>query len=432
MLTDIFMLILVPLLLIASGFFSGTETALFSLTGHQRVGFERSHSVAGRTITTLLSETRHLLITLLLGNMTVNVLYLAVTTMLLIRLSKVHEASPWLVTAASIVPVTLLILFGEILPKLLASRTAEIWSRVASLPMFVVHRAISPIRRPLNAIVITPLARLIAPRSKPPELSAEELERLLTLSEHHGIIDAEEEDVLRGVLQLSQLRVRDIMTPRVDVVAFDIGHPVGELIDTMGRTRLSHVPVVDGEMDHLVGVVHARDVMLRRPDDLEALRPLIREAYYIPELARVDDLLRQLRKAGTTFAIVIDEFGGTAGLATLEDAVEEMVGDITGPYEPGGDGMLKQVGENLWRVSAQLPIHDWLSVFGQSLAPSSLSTAGGLVMARLGRLPRVGDRIHVGNLEIEVERMDGRRVAWLLMRVEAPAGELVGAEGGTP
>ena len=420
--TDLLMGILLPLLLVASGFFSGSETALFSLSAHERLRLEQSGTVPGRAVRTLLAETRSLLITLLLGNMTINVLYFVVSTVLLLSLQRREIAGPVISTGVSLGTLLLLILFGEIAPKLAATRVTALWTRIVSLPLLGIHRAIAPLRTGLNLTVITPLARLIAPRESPEALSSEELEALMQLSQERGVIDTEEEKQLQEALALGQLKVRQLMTPRVDIDGLDASDPPGELIRRLRETRHSRLPVYHRDLDNVLGVLVAREVLLHRPRTRHALKRMIRRVQFVPELQRADHLLVVFRKTGTTMAVVVDEYGGTAGLVTLEDIVQRLTGEIAGGPEEGGEPAVQPLEDGVWRVSAGLPLRDWIAAFRpEGVTPRSpeagMRTLGGLVMARLGRLPAEGDRIAIGNILLEVESMSHRRVRWLRVRL---------------
>jgi CBS domain containing-hemolysin-like protein len=424
--TVLLMLLALPVLLVASGFFSGSETALFSLSRHQRTTLARSTGVTAGTIMQLLSETRALLITLLLGNMIINVLYINTCALLMLRLSRLPAVGSTLATIANLVPLVGLIMLGEVLPKLIAARTPMTWAKVIALPMLLVHRALSPVRVFFSIAVITPLARLIAPKTHAPALSADELESLLTLSQRRGVIDADEERLLQQVLQLSRMKVRDLMTPRVDIVAFELGDEPQALLELIRQTRLRHIPVYRHDLDDIVGLLYSRQVLTQRPSDSSTLEPMIRQVKFVPELQRADQLLVDLRKTGTTLAIAVDEYGGTAGLVTIEDVVEHIVGNIPGEYEPGREPQLEQLAPGRWRASADLSVQEWLNLFaGRGDAPAdTVRTIGGLVMARLGRAPEAGDRIVIGNVTITVEQIDGPRLMTVLIELsdgEAPA-----------
>ncbi len=415
-LSILFMLLLLVLLLVASGFFSGSETALFSLSRHQRARFARSDSVTARTILKLLAETRGLLITLLLGNMTVNVLYFVVSSVLLIKASESGRIGGMGLAVLTVVPLLAIILLGEVMPKLVASRLPDRMARLIALPLLGVHRVLAPIRIASSALVITPLSRLLAPPAPSPDLTSEELDAMLQLSQHHGVIDHGEQRVLEQVLELSQLKVRNLMVPRVDVQAFDLDDPPDQLMALIRRTRLRHIPACRGDLDNVVGLIYSRQTLLAQPTSAEQIGKLVRQIKFVPELQRADQTLIELRKSGTTFAIVVDEYGGTAGVITLEDLVEHLVGNIPGAFEQSGDVVVEPLGQNRWRVDADLSVHEWADVFGRhqhfeaARLLASANTIGGLVMAELGRVPQVHDAIELGNVRLTVDRMDGHRI----------------------
>ncbi|MEM6458693.1 MAG: hemolysin family protein [Planctomycetota bacterium] len=426
-LSALLMLLLLAGLLVASGFFSGSETALFSLSRHQRARLARSPGVAARATLTLLSETRGLLITLLMGNMTINVLYFVVSSTLLIRLGESGALPGPVVAVLTVAPLLAIILLGEVLPKQVAARLPEAFARVIALPMLGVHRLIAPLRIGAAVAVITPLSRLLAPPTPPPDLSPEELETMLQLSRHHGVIDHSEQRVLEQVLELSRLQVRQLMVPRVDVVAFDLDDAPEALMALIRETRLRHLPAFRGDLDNVVGAIHTKQALLARPQTAEDVEKLVRQVRFVPELQRADRALIDLRKSGTTFSVAVDEYGGTAGFVTLEDLVEHLVGDIPGAYEAEVEPEVEPLGTGptprRWRVDADLSVHDWPDVFGRhrhfeaARTLASANTVGGLVMAELGRVPAVGDRVRLGNLRLTVDRMAGHRVERVLIEM---------------
>lgn len=421
-----FMLLCLPVLLVLSGFFSGSETALFSLTRHQRAQLKTSGTLAGTVVTTLLAETRALLITLLMGNMTVNVLYFVVSTKLLLLAREAHWLSPVALGAASLAPLLVVIIFGEVLPKLVAARASVVCSRLAAVPLLAVHRAIAPIRLAASVLVITPLARLIAPSGRPESLSADELASLLELSQRQGVIDPQEQRILRQALDLGRVKVDELMTPRVDIQAFDLDSDPGELVELFKRTNLRQAPVYRKSLDHIEGFITARRALLYPPGSRLELNSLVEPATFVPQQQRADQLLAQLRRDGKTIAVVVDEYGGTAGLVTLEDAAEHLVGDIAGAFDGGSQPLVEKRSEGCWRVSAELSTRDWAEAFGQSVPADvrktlgAVHTLGGLVMAGLGRAAQIGDELTIGNLVLSVDSLDGRRIEYVSVRLTDP------------
>jgi CBS domain containing-hemolysin-like protein len=431
-LSVLLMVLALPILLLASGFFSGSETALFSLSKQQRTSLARSTTVAAGTITRLLHETRALLITLLLGNMIINVLYINTASLLTLHLSRMPAVGGTLAAASNIVPLIALIMFGEVLPKQLAARLPLTWARLIALPMRAVHRVIGPLRVFFLFAVITPLARLIAPRTRAPALSPDELESLLTLSQHRGVIDTDEEELLQQVLQLSRMKVCDLMRPRIKVVGFELHRSPDELMQLIREKRLRHIPVYDGDIDHITGLLHTRQVLARQPGQSQEVRALIRQVRFVPEQQRADRLLLELRNSGTTVAIAVDEYGGTAGLVTIEDVVEHVVGDIPGEFEKSGEPELEQLGPGRWRAGTTLSVQEWIQMLaGPEAAPQeAVRTLGGLIMARLGRLPEPGDTVTVGNVFITLERTAGPRLISAIIELKQPQKDQAADERG--
>lgn len=417
------MLLCLPVLLVLSGFFSGSETALFSLTRHQRAQLKASGTLAGTVVTTLLAETRSLLITLLMGNMTVNVLYFVVSTKLLLIAQQEHWLSPVALGAASVAPLLVIIILGEVLPKLVAARAAVVCSRLAAVPLLTVHRVISPIRLIASVVVITPLARLIAPRSRPESLSADELASLLELSQRQGVIDPQEQRILRQALDLGRVKVDELMSPRVDIQAFDMDSDPSGLVELFKRTNLRQTPAYRKNLDHIEGFITARRALLYPPGSRLELNSLVEPATFVPKQQRADQLLAQLRRDGKTIAVVVDEYGGTAGLVTLEDAAEYLVGDIAGAFDGGSQPLVERIAEGVWRVSAELSTRDWAEAFGQRVPADvrktlgAVHTLGGLVMAGLGRAAQVGDEVKIGNLVLRVDSLDSRRIEHVTVRL---------------
>ncbi|MEM6751159.1 MAG: hemolysin family protein [Planctomycetota bacterium] len=414
-----------PVLLVFSAFFSGSETALFSLTRHQRKQMARSPTRAANAVGVLVDQTRPLLITLLMGNMTINVLYFVLSSALLLRLEQTGWAGPAL-AAVSVGSLLGIVLLGEVLPKILANRLAPTWSLVVAQPMLAFHRASTPVRWVAQHGVVSPLARLLAPGAAAAKLDAEDLASMLELSQDRGVIDPGEQVLLDQVLRLGDLRVRQIMTPRVDVHSHDLADPAQDLLELFRATRLRQVPITDGDADKVIGVAYAKQALLRPPTDADAVRRLVRQVRFVPEQMRADRLLVDLRKSGATVAIVVNEYGGTAGLVTLEDVVEQIVGDIPGEFEAVGKPRVETLGPGCWRVDAGLSVREWARQSGAEVPTldeaGGVDTVGGLVMAALGRAATTGDRARLGNLSLEVAAMDGRRITEVVLTHDA-AGE---------
>ncbi|MBX2850477.1 MAG: hemolysin family protein [Phycisphaeraceae bacterium] len=410
-----------PTLLLGSALFSGSETALFSLSAHQRSLLSQSKRAGALAAATLLVETRALLVTLLVSNMVINVLYFTLSTVLMDRLLDAGSIATTGAAAIALGTFFGVIVFGEVLPKQVAAQQAFAWSGLVGVPLLAIHRTIAPIRITAERLVIAPLARLIAPSTPPPDLSARELEIMLSMSRQRGIIDQDEQQLLRHVLELGQINVRDVMVPRVDIRGHNLDDPIEDLLALARETRLRHIPVYEGSLDQIRGLILTRQLLVNEPTSRKQLQALIKPVYFVPEIAPADHLLTTLREKAVTFAIVVDEYGGSAGLVTLEDVVEHFIGDIPGAYERDGQAIVEQLRDGVFRVGADLAVHDWDEWFGRnpamSKAASGAATLGGVVLGLLGKAPNEGDRVALGNIVLTVDKVEGRRITSVVVAV---------------
>ncbi len=401
-------------LLLASGFFSGTETALFNLTRGQLHRLNRADSRSRRLVASLMRRPRRLLQTLLLGNMAVNVAYSAIAAILVIGLSR-RGLAGWATAAISVLPVLLLILVGEVTPKMLAFRMGERWAVVAAGPTEIFARAFFPVIWVLETSMVAPMIRLFAPhRADAPEITTAEMGAILDLSASRGLIGPDANAMLQEIVELTDIRVADIMVPRVDLIACDVDAPRSELAEIFHRTHLRRVPVYQGDIDHILGVIHVKRLLLE-PD--ASLRDLVTELPFVPEAANIERTLLQLRVGKNQMAFVVDEYGGVAGLVTLEDIIEEIVGDIEEMQEATPGEPVHRVGEDEFIIDGDLPIHEWVDAFQIDLAGRRISTVGGFVVSLLGRIPVPGDIAEYRNLRFIVETMRGRRVSKLRLQL---------------
>lgn len=409
--TEYILLIIGLCLLPLSAFFSGSETALFGLGSSQRMSLSRHHAIAAAAVDQLLAEPRGLLITILLGNMLVNVTFFVICSVLMMQSTAgvIGEG------AIAVLSLLLIVLFGEVLPKMVAN-TQRVWFAVmTAAPLLVVHRLSTPLRVALSRFIVSPLSRLTAPPDAPARLSTHDLEALLSLSTREGIINDEEKATLREVLHLSRLKVRDVMTPRVEVHAIPHHARPHTVTEVVRKTRLVRLPVIEGDLDHIIGVLDVRRYLLNPQWRTRSLRRIVEPAQYVPETATLNQLLEHFQKSATAFAVVIDEYGGTSGVVSVDDVVEEIVGDLAPIADDAvpliepidvEDGKVAQ-----WRVRGDMPVHDWAEQYEIGLPePRYYSTVGGFVFDALGRAPRQGDTVTLPTLHIEVEEVRRARI----------------------
>ncbi len=402
---EVWKLALLAPLLVCSAFFSGCETTLFSLSRLQlyRLGHGRR---PGRIVAALMRHPRRVLNTLLLGNMCVNVAYTGIAAVAILQLCRAGLAD-WAVGAASLASLLALILFGEVLPKMLAMAVGSRLIIPAAAILAVLEQAAAPVLWILDKVLVVPFTRLLAPApSGSADITAEELAALLDLSAKRGVIERDVNVLLQEIVALTDIRVSDIMVPRVDMLAYDVdGDPAG-LIQMFTTTRLRKIPVYEKDIDHVLGVIHAKRLLL---NPAAPLRQLVAKVPFVPEAANVERVLLQFRVTRTQMAIVVDEYGGTAGLVTLEDVMEEIVGDIPDDRS-GAAPSVQHLDEGEYLLDGELAIHEWEEAFRIDLSGRRVSTVGGFVISLLGRIPREGDRVEYRNLRFTVVSMRRRRI----------------------
>lgn len=393
-------------LLLFSALFSGSETALLSLGKRELVFLRRSRTRRARVTLRLLERADSTLASILFGNMVVNVFYFSAGAVLAERLEGTAS------TVAAVGTFFFLVLLGEIGPKVVASASPLTLAGLVAPGIYlfdaVVSRTMGRAGRPFVWLGER-TARLFGEEK---EFSAEELRMLVELSEKAGAIASEEREMLEDAIEVSQIKVREIMVPRVDTVGVDVRTPAAEVLSLARARTFTRIPVYEGRLDSTVGYVDVRELLLDRAS--KPLRAYLKPIGYVPETSAVDALIRRIRDEGLRFALVVDEYGGTAGLVTCEDVLEAVVGEVEDEHdEPRRPPVEKKDGA--YSLSGALSIREWRDLFGGP-AEEGFDTVGGLVVGLLGRLPREGDTAEYRNLVFTVEEVRRRRV--MRVRVE--------------
>ena len=333
--------------------------------------------------------------------------------------------------ALVIVTVTLAlftIVFAELVPKTLALANAERFAIALSLPIEFLARALSPLIRLLTGITSAIAGIFGARATAEAQITAEELRLIVERGGEQGVLEAEEEQMINAVIELGSRRVHEVMIPRIDIAAMPVTATFDEAISTFVEEGHSRVPVYEETVDEIVGILYAKDLLpfLRsasgpRPE----LRTLLRSPVYIPESMTVDDLLHEFQRRKVHIAIVLDEYGGTAGLVTIEDLLEEIVGEIQDEYDTE-EPMVVRLSDDEARVDGRADVDDLAELFDTNLGledADEYDTVGGLIYHRIGGVPKPGDQVVVDGLTLTVETTDGRRVGKVLAVREREHGE---------
>ncbi|MBN2130739.1 MAG: HlyC/CorC family transporter [Sedimentisphaerales bacterium] len=404
------------LLLGCSAFFSGAETAFFSLTHRQIKQLGVSSSRLEKLAAGLLRRPGHLLNCLLLGNMTVNVLFYAISSVLVVRVGQGHGLGA--ATAMAFCTFIVLVLFGEIVPKSLIYLNARPLAIATAAPVYLAVRVFGPIALFFRFLFLEPVLRIFFGRIRLPKtMTLSEFGVLVDLSRRRGLLTADENRLLVEVVELGLLKVRHVMRPRVDMAVCSVADSPDDARKLMLAHRLTKVPVYVRNVDNVVGLVYLRQLLLKPGVPLDRL---VQPVHFVPEQKTVESLLEFFRKTKTDTAVVVDEYGGIAGAVQLEDIAEELFGrmEMAAGIEP-----IKQLGPFQYRLAGDLAIHDWADVFGIDLEETRLSTIGGLVTTLLDKIPRKGDVAYMGNLKFTVDRVRKHRIETVILSLEPIPGD---------
>ena len=390
------MVFLIPLLVLLSAFFSSAETVLFSLTGAQRARIRERSAKADRHISRCLSDKAILFSTILVGNTFVN---FAIATA---GYYIFEEFFPQAGGFAAVPAMTILLLvFGEVLPKQIALRRTESLAPAIAFVLQFWRLALAPFNlmfRFASRAFATALER------ERRALSDDELVSVLDAAAENGEFSAADAEMIEGVLRLSELHANDEMTPRVDMETYDRDLPESARKDALASAKHLHLPVINRSPDIVEGIVNASTGE-------------IEDALFVPETVTLDDLLVTFRRSGKPIAIVLDEYGGTAGLITLEDIVEEVVGEIEDEFDPDNK-YLTQISEREWMVDGRFSTDDAIELGWPVEDTEEYETIAGFVLELADRLPRPGDVFEHEGWQFRVQSMRGRRVS--MLRVIAP------------
>jgi putative hemolysin len=422
-------IILVFALILANGFFSGAEMAIVASRRGRLRQLADAGDKAAKAALELASSPDQFLPTVQIGITLVGTLAAAYGGD-----SLVSDLAEWITAHAPPAvdamarPIALTVfvvllsfvtlVFGELVPKRLALRRAEDFARLAAPAMKIFSQVTRPLVWLMGASTSAVLALLGAHKQDGPSVSVDDIEHLLEAGRAEGVLEAVEQAVATEALRLGERMVRDIMRPRIDLDALDIETPPGEVLGAIAMAGYSRLPVYEGSLDHILGYVSLKDVLRQNwmgwPIEL---RKIMHRALFVPETMPLDRLLELFQKEKNQLAIVLDEYGGTEGLVTLEDVLEELVGEIHDEHRHEASQFVQRE-DGSWLVDGGAGVEDLAKKLGIKLdaVPRDYSTVSGLVLAELERIPATGDTLRWRGVVIEVVDMDGRRIDKLLVR----------------
>lgn len=410
------------LLLLCSAFVSASEVAYFSLEPQDLDEIAAQENKASKNVAKLLETPQKLLATILIANNFVNVAIIILITYFSTSLFD-FSANPIMgFVVQSVVITFLLLLFGEIMPKIYATHNAQKMAMWAGGTFITLEKILAPFVFVLvKSSAIMPTDR-VKHRNN---ISMDELSQALELTSD---TEEEEKDMLEGIIKFGNIQVVDIMRSRVDVVDVDIKSPYKDLMRIIVDSGYSRIPVYAGNHDNVKGVIYSKDLLphLDKPDNFR-WQSLMRQAYFVPESKKIDDLLREFQENKVHLAIVVDEYGGTAGLVTMEDILEEIVGDISDEYDEE-EKLYQKIDDTHYIFEAKMLLNDFYKVIDVEEGlfdklTEEVETLAGLVLELKGEIPTKGDKVEYENYCFEVVEVDDRRILKLKLTINQAQNE---------
>ncbi|HLX34479.1 MAG TPA: hemolysin family protein [Candidatus Limnocylindrales bacterium] len=416
------------LLTLLEGFFVAAEIALVSVRRSRIDQLIDEGSAPARRVRRLLDDPGRFLAVSQLGLTVIGFFASAYAAVSLVEgLRTVLEGAgmePGAAGGLSLVIVTIIlalftIVFAELVPKSLALSNPDRFALVLAVPIDVIARVLSPVIAVLTGVTRGVVRLFGVQMNQEAEITAEELRLIVERGGEQGVLEAEEEQMINAVIELGDRRVHEVMVPRVAIAGLSVDATFDEAIELVVKEGHSRIPVYEESIDEIVGILYAKDMLpYLRPDAGEhpALRKLLRPPVLVPESMTIDDLLHELQRRKVHLAIVLDEYGGTAGMVTIEDLLEEIVGEIQDEYDVE-EPMVVKLSDTEARVDGRADVDALNELFDIELEledADEYDTVGGLIFHRVGKVPAPGDKVQLDGLTLTVESTDGRRVGKVL------------------
>ena len=398
---------LLIVLLLGSGFFSASETSLMSLS-KIRIRYMEEEGVKGaKLVSSLIEKSSDLLSSILVGNNVVNIAATSVSTSLFISIFGDGG-----VAIATAVMTVLVLIFGEITPKTIAANSPEKIAVIVSKPISIIMKITKPIVWVFNLLtgIIFKIMGIENDGVKP-FITEEELKAMVNVSHEEGVLEIEEREIINNVFQFGDMQAKEAMIQRLDMVAIDIEDSYDEIIELFKSEKLSRLPVYQESIDDIVGILNIKDIIFLSDEEIQNfnIKNYVREAFFTYEFKKITQLLEEMKKEKSQMAIVVDEYGGTAGLLTIEDLVEVIVGDIDDEYDEEEEEIVK-VSDNEYLVEGSTKISDVNEQIGINFESDEFDSIGGFIIGYLKRIPEENELIEVGNVKFSVESIDKNRI----------------------
>lgn len=385
-----------------------SETALMSLS-KIRIRHMVEEGVKGsKLVEKLIEDPNRLLGAILIGNNIVNIGASAIATSLAVKIFNGSESA---VAVATAIMTVLVLIFGEITPKSIAKQKSEQVALKVSKPVQFCVAIFKPFVVMFTAISSV-FIRLFGgdPKATEPFITEEELKTMVGVSEEEGVLEDVEKEMIFNVFDFGDLQVKDVMVQRVDVTAIDVNDGYEEILKVIKEDQFSRIPVYDDTIDDIVGVLNVKDLIIADKRDCKfKVTDYMREPLYTFEFKKITELFNEMKKSRNHMAVVLDEYGGTVGIVTIEDVVEEIVGDIEDEYDKERE-LIEVIKEDEYIVEGSARLDDISDLIGVNMESEEFDSVGGLVIGELGRIPEAQEEVTIGRIRFVVEEVEKNRI----------------------
>ena len=399
-------IIILIILLLLSGFFSGSEVALISLTKLRARQMLDKKKPGAVFINKLKEDPQRMLATILIGNNIANVAASAIATSIMIGIFKNYA-----VAIATGVMTLLILIFGEITPKSIAAKNNELISRLVAAPIWYLGIVLAPILNVLDKF-LNRFIKLIGIKAQEKVITDEDIMSVVRSAEEEGSIKEIEEKMIKSILEFDDINVSEIATPRKDMIMLESKLNIENALKLFLKKKHTRTPVYEKQKDNIVGIIHVKDVMknIQGKNKNLPITKIMYKPYFVPEVKKISDLLRQFQKRKEHMAIVVDEHGSITGLVTLEDVLEEIVGEIMDETDILAPN-IKSIGKNAWIINGKTDIDEVNEKLHMKLKGRGYDTFSGFLLKRTGKIPKQGDEITYKRFRFKIEEIEDHRIS---------------------
>lgn len=401
-------IILLVVLIMLSAFFSMSETALMSLS-KIRIRHMAEEEVKGaKLVERLLEDPNKLLGAILIGNNIVNIGASAIATSLTAKLFGGSEGS---VAIATLIMTTIILIFGEITPKSVAKQKSEGVSLFVSKPIKLCVFIFKPLVTVFTGISSVFIKLMGAdPKATEPFITEEELKTMVDVSEEEGVLEDVEKEMIHNVFDFADMQVKNVMVQRVDITALDSESTYDDVLTTIKKEQFSRIPVYKETIDDIIGILNVKDLIISGKEKKDfKVTDYIREPFYTFEFKKIKEVFNEMKKTRNPLAIVLDEYGGTVGIITMEDIIEEVFGEIEDEYDEVNN-MIEIVKDGEYIVDGSAKLEDISEIIGVNMESDDLDSVGGLIIEELGRIPESKEEVVINGIRFVIEELEKNRI----------------------